>query len=123
MTKASKPRKKSEKQLLVESLLKKSQGCNWPLEMKMVGHLLKRIPNSAFWFYFGERHKYPTLVHLLSDTTTTNIVALEYQAYTKNKLELEKVTNTHQLPQNNVGEDIIIEQPRIKTLKDFISGI
>jgi hypothetical protein len=123
MTKASKPRKKSEKQLLVEALLRDAKGCNWGLEMKMVGHLLKRIPDPKFWFDFGATHKYPTLIHLLSDVQATNIVVQAHIAYTRKNLNLEKVSNPAPLSLEKVGSDIIVEQQKPKTIKDFIQGI
>jgi hypothetical protein len=123
MTSAGKtPRKKSEKQLLVEALLKTTRGCNWPLEMKMLGQLLKRIPDTKFWLFFGETRRYNTLIHLLSDATTTNIVSKAFRDYTKKNVCIPKVADSVQLELEKVGDDIIIQQ-KPKTLKDFLNGI
>jgi hypothetical protein len=123
MTKPRKPRKLSEKQLLIQALLSPSTQRNWPLEMKMLGQILARVSDVKFWFHFGEKHKYATLIHLLSDLTTTNIVTNAFHEYTKKHLSVGKVDAPVKLEQENVGEDIIIQQPRQKTLKDFLTGI
>lgn len=120
MSGTKKPRKKSEKQLIIESLLNLSSGkINWPLEMKMVTKILEKIPDVEFWHYFGKTNKYATLIHLLSDINTTNIVSLAHFNYTKEKkLELKKPEQV-KLEEEKIGEDIIVPN-KPKTLLDFI---
>ena len=124
MTKVKKPRKKSQKQLLVEALIgDNSLRCNWPLEMKMAGHILAKVNDPDFWFFFAKTHRYGSLVHLLSDVNTTNIVFQAFHDYTKLKAPVLKVAEQQVISNEKIGEDIIIEPSKPKTLKDFLKDI
>lgn len=124
MTKAgTAPRKKSEKQLLIEALIGTTRGCNWPLEMKMLGQLLKRIPDTQFWFHYAKAHKCNTLIHLLADFNNTNLILREFADYTKANTVVKKIEKQVELLPEKVGDDIIVEQQKPKTLRDFLNRI
>lgn len=119
MTKGKAPRRKSEKQRLIEALLFSTSGANWMLEMRSLKLVLAKYPDVGFWFDFSKKHKYQTLFHLLGDIKSTNIVHLAYHDYTKRtKLELKSPESVKLSPEK-IGEDIIIPQ-KPKTLLDFI---
>lgn len=123
MTTEKRPRKKSQKQLLVELLLdlKQDSRINWGAEMKVLGFILKKIPDLDFWFHFGQKSKYASLVHLLSDLNDTTLVLSEYYSYTKDINLKLKTSETPKMQQEKVGEDIIVTQKQ-KTLLDFINS-
>ena len=123
MTKERKPRKKSEKQLLIESLLGLSANprpINWGMEMKLLNKVLKQFPETGFWFEQAKKTTYSSMTMVLMWANNTGEIHAAYNAYTKaNKLELK--TPAPQILQNEkVGEDIIVPQ-KPKTLLDFIS--
>jgi hypothetical protein len=118
-----KPRKKSQKQLLIEALLdlKNPQKINWPMEMRMLGTILEKIPDVDFWFHHGATNKYATLMHLLGYLNNTSSIHKAFFEYTKNKKLQLPTPETHELQSNKVGEDIIVPQ-KPKTLLEFINS-
>jgi hypothetical protein len=105
---------------LIGALISDPKNCVWPIEMRMINCLLKKHNEPEFWTFVSTRYKFNSLRHLLAQPNIIFQLRLEY---TKNKsLEL-KVPEVAVLAPEKVGEDIIIQQQKPKTLKDFIQGI
>ena len=126
---SAKPRKKTKHQLLIEALVKDAEQppgapavINWQLEMKFLRELLKKQPDTDFWFWFGKSHKYPTLMYLLSDYNDTSIINGAFIRYTKEKKLEIKTPEPSKVGTKKVGKDIILPQ-KPKTLFDFINNV
>lgn len=123
MTNVRKPRKKSQKQLLVEALIEPTQilKINWGKEMKTLGFILNKFPDVDFWLHHSQKSKYASLIHLLNYVNNTTEIQSEYLSYTKNnKFEL-KVAESPIMQHEKVGNDTIIEK-KAESLFDFVNS-
>lgn len=122
MTKEKRPRKKTERQLLIEALLDSlplSQA-EWAATMKMLNNILKKYPDTSFWFAHAKRCKYHNFKQLSWLVFNTNHFVSLYHDYTKNNHLSMNTTERVELEAKNVGEDIIVPT-KPKTLKDFLT--
>ena len=101
---------------IIHALLSNSKTCNWGLEMRMLNKLLKEHNDPDFWFFLSKRHKFVTLIHLL---TQKEIIFANHLEYMKQKSLNLPSAPTIELEKEKVGEDAVIPEKQ-KTLADFL---
>lgn len=123
MTKEKRPRKKTERQLLIEALLERlpTSPPEWAATMKMLNGILQKFPDTGFWFDHAKRCRYASMKQLFWQVCNTTYFPPKYNEYTKNNNLSIKKPESVVLDDKNVGEDIIVP-PRPKTLKDFLTS-
>ena len=117
-------RKLSNQQVLIGKFVDSGQFGNkgfWPKEMKIATKLVKKYNlDFLMWVIPPYGKKVPSLAYFIADYGQQYLQE-QFFNFNKTKIDLSPKVEEVQLSESKIGNDIILQEKKPKTLRDFLN--